>query len=405
MQQIRTAKIQIYPDERQKQLLLDTMRRYADACSYVSAYIYDHQLPLKQSLIHNQIYYYLRSAYDLPSQMSASVIRTVIASWKALETAKREHSEKFRKNRQKKQSPSDVLPEFKIPQLSLVWNRDYSLNAAKAVFSVGTLDGRVKVPFAEHGMEWAFADTSRFGTAKLVCKHGKFFLHVPVSCDVPDAPGASEFANVVGIDRGIRFLASCYDSKGRTAFYSGRQIKNKKAQYKQVRKELQKRHTASARRRLKRIGQRENRWMNDVNHCVSKALVESNPQHTLFVLEDLTGIRSATEKVKRKDRYILVSWSYYDLEEKLKYKALKACDAVISVNPAYTSQTCPRCGHVAKANRNHRLHLFKCCNCGYTSNDDRIAAMNLQRMGIEYLLERQSDAVSVSNASEHNSDA
>lgn len=57
------------------------------------------------------------------------------------------------------------------------------------------------------------------------------------------------------------------------------------------------------------------------NHCVSKALVESNPKHTLFVLEDLSSVRSATERVRRKDRYVSVSWSFYDFEQKLKYKA------------------------------------------------------------------------------------
>ncbi len=60
------------------------------------------------------------------------------------------------------------------------------------------------------------------------------------------------------------------------------------------------RHTPSSRRRLKAIGQRENRWMQDINHQVSKALVENNPKHTLFVLEDLSGIRNATERVKKK---------------------------------------------------------------------------------------------------------
>ena len=68
---------------------------------------------------------------------------------------------------------------------------------------------------------------------------------------------------------------------------------------------------------------RENRWMQDINHKVSKALVENNPKHTLFVLEDLTGIRSATEKVKAKDRYVSVSWSFYDLEQKIRYKAIR----------------------------------------------------------------------------------
>ena len=165
----------------------------------------------------------------------------------------------------------------------------------------------------------------------------------------------------------------------------GKVIKQKRAKYKELRKELQQRQTPSARRRLKAIGQRENRWMQDVNHQVSKALVEQNPKHTLFVLEDLSGVRSATEKVRRKDRYVSVSWSFYDLEQKLKYKAALNESSVINVDPRYTSQTCPVCGHTEKANRNKKMHIFCCKSCGYTSNDDRIGAMNLYRMGINYL--------------------
>ena len=126
--------------------------------------------------------------------------------------------------------------------------------------------------------------------------------------------------------------------------------------------------------------------MQDVNHCVSKTLVENNPKHTLFVLEDLSGVRSATEKIRVKDRYVSVSWSFYDLEQKLIYKAMKHQDKVIKVNPAYTRQCCPVCGHTEKANRNKKIHLFCCQNCGYKSNDDRIGAMNLYRMGIDYLV-------------------
>ena len=93
------------------------------------------------------------------------------------------------------------------------------------------------------------------------------------------------------------------------------------------------RQTPSSRRRLKAIGQRENRWMQDVNHCVSKALVENNPKHTLFVLEDLSGIRNVIERVRIKDRYVSVSWSFYDLEQKLIYKAKQNQSSVIKVDP------------------------------------------------------------------------
>ena len=106
--------------------------------------------------------------------------------------------------------------------------------------------------------------------------------------------------------------------------------------------------------------------MQDVNHCVSKALVENNPKHTLFVLEDLSGIRNVTERVRIKDRYVSVLWSFYDLEQKLIYKAKQNQSSVIKVDPRYTSQCCPICGHTEKANRNKKIHLFTCKNCGYT---------------------------------------
>ena len=82
-------------------------------------------------------------------------------------------------------------------------------------------------------------------------------------------------------------------------------------------------------------------------------------------------------------RYLTVSWPYYDLEQKLIYKAAANHQRVVKVDPAYTSQTCPVCGHTERANRDKRNHIFRCKHCGYTSNDDRIGAMNLHRMGRE----------------------
>jgi putative transposase len=132
-------------------------------------------------------------------------------------------------------------------------------------------------------------------------------------------------------------------------------------------------------------GQREHRWMTDVNHTVSKALVRQYGEHTLFVLEDLTGIREKTERVHIHDRYETVSWAFYQFRQMLDSK-------VVVVDPHYTSLTCPKCGHTEKANRNKRTHTFGCQTCGYTSNDDRIGVMNLQRKGIEYIVEGTAQA-------------
>ena len=362
-----TAKIQIVAAETDKVLLDETMYAYRDACNYVSDYVFRTH-DLKQFSLNKVLYPTLRGRFGLKSQMAQSVLKTVIARYKTILENQNEW----------------IRPSFKKPQYDLVWNRDYSLT--QNCFSVNTLNGRVKLPYFADGMSKYFDHTIyKFGTAKLVNKHGKYYLHIPVTYDVEES-NISDICNVVGIDRGINFVVATYDSKHKSGFVSGKAIKQKRANYSKLRKELQMRQTPSSRRRIKAIGRRENRWMQDVNHCVSKALVESNPDGSLFVIEDLSGIRSATERVRVKDRYAFVSWSYYDLEQKLSYKALKHHQLVKKVNPAYTSQTCPKCGHTEKSNRNKKLHIFCCKNCGYQSNDDRIGAMNLHRMGIELLV-------------------
>ena len=368
MEQTITAKLQILVNPSDKQILCDTMRAYSDACNYVSEHIYKTH-NLSRYSVQENTYYQVREIYGLRSQMAVSCVRTVIAKYKTILENQKEW----------------IKSTFRLHQLDLVWNRDYSLNSKNDMFSVNTLNGRIKVAFYKNGFEQYFANNCKFGTAKLVHKHGMFFLHIPITYEVSELH-MSEVSNVVGIDRGIRFLAATYDSKGKSVFYDGNVIKQKRAHYKALRKQLQQVGTPSSRKRIKAIGQRENRWMQDVNHCISKALVENNPDGTLFVIEDLTGIRSATEKVKVKDRYVSVSWSYYDLEQKLFYKALQYHQLVKKVNPAYTSQTCPKCGHTERNNRNKKIHLFCCKNCGYKSNDDRIGAMNLHRMGIELLV-------------------
>ena len=336
-----TAKIQIIAAETDKFLLDETMSVYRNACNYVSDYVFRTH-DLKQFSLNKALYSTLREKFNLKSQMAQSVLKTVIARYKTILENQNEW----------------IKPSFKKPQYDLVWNRDYSLTQNR--FSINTLNGRVKLSYFSDGMSKYFDHTIyKFGTAKLVSKHGKYYLHIPVTYEVEES-NISDICNVVGIDRGINFVVATYDSKHKSGFVSG-----------------------------KAIGQRENRWMQDINHRVSKALVENNPKHTLFVLEDLSGIRNATERVKTKYRYVSVSWSFYDLEQKLIYKAKQNQSSVIKVDPRYTSQCCPCCGHVEKSNRNKKIHLFTCKKCGYKSNDDRIGAMNLYRMGIDYLADSQ----------------
>lgn len=69
-------------------------------------------------------------------------------------------------------------------------------------------------------------------------------------------------------------------------------------------------------------------------------------------------------------------FQWTDILNKLEYKTRLAGNRLILVNPAYTSQTCNRCGHVALENRESQA-VFQCVNCGNKDNADINAAKNI----------------------------
>lgn len=361
-----TAKVQVMVSAEQRGSLLRTGEAYRDACNRISQYVFETGEEGFYTL-NSALYHELRECFGLKAQMAQSALKTVIAKYRTVRSNGHERK----------------LIRFRTARYDLVWNRDWSIS--DETVSVNTLDGRIKIPYIKSGMEkYLDRATCRYGTANLVIRDdGRCFLHIPVTYDV-DVPDTAYITKVVGIDRGIRKIAVAYDGT-KTTTWSGKSIKSRRAQFARTRRELQQRQTPSARRRLKAIGHRENGWMRDVNHRVSKTLVAQNPQGTLFVLENLEGIRGATERVRVKDRYVTVSWSYYDLEQKLTYKASLAGQKVVKVDPRYTSQRCPVCGAIDKHSRDKSNHVYKCSHCGYQSDDDRIGAMNLYQLGHEYL--------------------
>ncbi|MBZ4026005.1 transposase, partial [Ligilactobacillus salivarius] len=269
------------------------------------------------------------------------------------------------------------------PQVDLQRNRDWSY-LSSGQLSINTLDGRVKVDPICHGFNQYFDGTWKFGLAKLLKSSGKWYLHISATKEVTDFDKQT-VKHVVGLDRGLRFLATSYDEQGKTVFFDGQAIMRKRAKYQKLRATLQAKGTKSAKRRLKKLSGRENRWISDVNHCLSKTLVQKYGANTLFVLENLNGVsfeRTDLPKVLRNQNK---SWAFYQLEQFLTYKAHLNNSEVVEVSAKYTSQRCPKCGVIKKDNRNHEKHEYHCDNCDYRSNDDRIGAMNIQLLGTQYI--------------------
>lgn len=383
-----TLKLRLYPSEQQANLLEATMEQYRLACNLVSDYYFEHSFKPKQSSLQKALYHLLRERFGLKSQMTQSVFKTVLARYKAVNTQIRQNPYKYQdKNtgewyRVKRDLTWLQRPIiFKCPQYDLVSVRDWSF--VKNQLSLNTIGSREKISYTAQGFE-KYLKQGKLGTAKLVKTQGHYFLHVACTIDNPQFEKGN-LKHVVGIDRGLRFLTTTYDEQGTTSFVSGKNIVTKRRKYKQLRQQLQSKGTKSAKRRLRAINQRENRWMSDINHQVTKTLVDKYGAGTVFAIEDLTNVRFATEKVAKHKRYEQVSWAFYQFEQFLAYKAELQGSTVVKVDAHYTSQRCPKCAFIAKQARNHATHEYHCEHCGYTSNDDRIGAMNIQLLGTNWV--------------------
>ena len=93
-------------------------------------------------------------------------------------------------------------------------------------------------------------------------------------------------------------------------------------------------------------------------------------------------IEKPGQRVKQKSglNKAMLRFSPHQLVSSLEWALLKHGGYVAKVNPAYTSQTCPSCGHCEKENRPTQAE-FKCRQCGYTNNADVVGAINVLNRG------------------------
>jgi len=388
-----TMKLHLYPDSDTVIAFQQMTKAYTDACNCVSQYIFDHDFVLNSNAVQKEMYASIRAQFHLKAQMAVSVFKTVTARYKTVREQMLQNPYKYKNE----ESKWEYIPRtlewlrnpicFHRPQADLVRGRDYSFVEQGTKISVNTLGQRAVMRFDKPDYYAKYFDgTWSFGTGKIVYLQGEWYLHIPVTKSLEQKFKGEQPAHVVGLDRGLRFLVTSYDEKGKTIFVSGKEIAAKRRAFAAVRAELQTKGTKSAKRALKRISGRENRWMSDVNHRITKTLVDKYGENTLFVMEDLTGVSFAETNQKGKDaNRELHSWAFYQFEQFLDYKAKAMGSEMLRVSPKYTSQRCPKCGRIYKENRHHDTHEYICDACGYRSNDDRIGAMNLQFLGTLYI--------------------
>ena len=396
MLQALTAKLKLEATPEQKERLRVASLAYRDGLNFASHVAFEMGKTYNGTKIQKEVYYTLREKFRLPSQMACNIPRQVGATYKSLRTKLKQNEEALQAGRTKKRYKGlDKPPKFVSRTCTLNYQRDYSFTKDQKV-SVITLDGRIKVDYQGYSkhLEMIKSGVAKIGVAKLwYSKPTKtYYLLVSIEVEVSDLT-PFDINRVMGVDVGQRYIAVAADTKNKTQFFSGKEVRHKTSRYVRARKSLQRKGTRSATRRLVALSGQERRFIADTNHCIAKEVVTPS---TLIGLENLTHISWRTRPKKtgkkasikqRKVNRNKARWSFAELHSFIDYKAVLSGSLAVKVDAHYTSQACPCCGHTSALNRPNKGLTFVCQQCGYTLHADLVGARNV---AIRVLLSRQS---------------
>lgn len=286
----KTIQIKLMPNLEQEQLIKNTMKEYIRLTNDIVA----------DMVTFNQVGR-LTSAKvqaELPSALKAQTIQDAKSIFK----------------RYKKTNIEPILKKY-----IAVWNsQNYRIFENYIAFPV-LINGktqRIKVKSLIPKDILELLNNTKLGTLRLTYKQRKLIAQIAINVSEDTTNGV----NIMGVDLGLKCPAVCYTNTKKIKFVgNGRKNKYIRRQYKSLRRKLGKRKKIKA---IKRIGNKEQRIMNDIDHKISRNIINFALQNGVckIKLENIQGIRNQTRK-SRKNEHNLHSWSFYRLAQYIEYKA------------------------------------------------------------------------------------
>ena len=346
-----------------------TLQGFADACNQILEVARSEDC-WNTTKLHHKVYKPVREATGLKANHVCQAIRRVIGNAKSVKQIHR----------------------FKPTSISLDVRTFQYIEELQTV-GVTLMCGRVKFKLSIGNYQLALLKGQSPTAATLnKTRRGDYYINICV--DLP-TESTGKTPKVIGVDLGRRDIATT--STGET--WSGKQIQSVRDRYSKVRANIQSKRTRSARRLMRRLFGKEHRFQKWLNHNISRQLISSAKQlGAALAFEDLTGIRdNLNEKPRSKtERRRINNWAFYQLRLFVGYKANIAGVLLVFVPPAYTSQTCSRCGHIhpikGKSYRNGKV--FKCGHCGFEHDADLNAALNIAALGASFVSSPESPGLS-----------
>jgi len=325
------------------EILLETMRQYSVSVQEVIDYGYNLHTSDKREL-HDLTYYSIRRHTNLPAQLiisSRDIACAILKKYKTKSTVKKYMTIRYDHR---------------------------SFSTKNNIISLSSIKGRIKIPIKIPKYFDKYKDYE-VKCANLFIRKNKMFLNIIVAKEVDANNDFCDNGKIVGIDFGINNIAVTSEKQ----FFKG--VVDKLNKFQKLRTSLQSKGTKSAKRHLKRLSGRQKRFVTDLNHCISKRIVETLNKGDTIVMEALKGIRNRNRgKIMNR---LISNWSFYQLNSFIKYKSVQKGIQIIEISPRYNSKTCNRCGEVY-SRRPKNSGFFKCLYCGYTCNSDLNASFNIR---------------------------
>ena len=343
----KTCKCKLQTSQIERDILIETLNKFACACNDILK-IARETKTFNQYRLHHKTYHLIKDRYKLQANLVVRAIARVA---------------KKRRKRPKSFKANSI--DLDMRTFNLIFKPKELIEKV----SVSTIKGRLKFNLVLGNYQRMLLEGQRPKMATLVYQKNKkvFYIHFNLEKEVITPRGS----NPVGIDLGINNLATT--SNGLR--FSGKKALHTKRHYQKLRASLQSKGTKSSKKRLRQLSGKEKRWMSDLNHCISKKIVESLGKNDYIVMENLTYIRKHA-KTRKDYRYFLHSWAFAQLQFFIEYKALERGVRIEYIDPRYSSQVCSRCGQIGS----RQGHNFS-CSCGYHNNADFNASYNISRKG------------------------
>jgi len=376
---LKVVKVRLYPNKEQQQLIHKTF----GSCRFVYNQLLDAKIKAYECGDNLSIYELKKRLVPMKKAKGGEFLNEVDSTalqnsilnmdkafknfFRKVKKGERKGFPKFKSKHNSYQSYQTSTAKIKNGKLYLP-----KIGEVKAIFHRGMIAGKIK-------------------TVTVSCIANQYYASINYDDGAKEQLGVNN-GQVIALDVGVKIFAQVSNGE-KIIVDKAHDLLKDIARVKKLQKSLSRKQKGSSNRKkvklklakahLKIKNKRED-FLHKVSHKLSEnqaVIVESLKIKNMSKSAKGT-IESPGQNVKAKsglNRSILQqSWGKFF--EMLEYKLKRNGGELIKVDPKYSSQTCPKCGHISKENRKTQAK-FKCVKCGYYGNADYVASVNLLKLG------------------------